>query len=128
MNGDLITDLNFKDFYKFHKKNKSDLTICTKTLQTNIEYGVIKNNKTKNLTKFEEKPIYKYQINLGIYIIKKELVKRISTKKDFGFDKFIEKTKDKKVFIYNSNCKWFDIGREKDLFDAQNFLLKSKKD
>ena len=128
MNGDLITDLNFKDFYKFHKKNKSDLTICTKKLQTNIEYGVVKNNKTKNLTKFEEKPIYKYQINLGIYIIKKELVKRISTKKDFGFDKFIEKTKDKKVFIYNSNCKWFDIGREKDLFDAQNFLLKSKKD
>ena len=128
MNGDLITNLNFKDFYKFHKKNKSDLTICTKTLKENIEYGVIKNNKKKILTKFEEKPSYKYQINLGIYIIKKDLVKRISTKKDFGFDKLIEKTKDKKVFIYNSNCKWFDIGREKDLFDAQNFLLKSKKD
>tara|TARA_B100001059_G_C17589034_1_gene453677 strand:- start:44 stop:739 length:696 start_codon:yes stop_codon:yes gene_type:complete len=127
MNGDLITNLNFKDFYKFHKKNKSDLTICTKTLKENIEYGVIKNNKKKILTKFEEKPSYKYQINLGIYIIKKDLVKRISTKKDFGFDKLIKKINDKKVFIYNSNCKWFDIGRKKDLFDAQNFLLKSKK-
>ena len=49
MNGDLITDLNFKNFYKFHKSNKSDLTICTKTLKTNIEYGVIKNNKKKIL-------------------------------------------------------------------------------
>ena len=126
MNGDLITDLNFKNFYKFHKSNKSDLTICTKTLKTNIEYGEIKNNKKKNLTKFEEKPRYKYQINLGIYIIKKELVKRISIKKNFGFDVFVEKTKDKKVFVYNSNCKWFDIGREKDLFEAKNFILKKK--
>lgn len=127
LNGDSITDLNFKDIYRFHKKNKSDLTICTKTLQTNIEYGVIENNKKKNLTKFEEKPSYKYQINLGVYIIKKDLVKKISIKKDFGFDQLIEKIKDKKVFVYNSNCKWFDIGREKDLLEVQNFVLKGKK-
>tara|TARA_B100000575_G_C23107988_1_gene639690 strand:- start:384 stop:1079 length:696 start_codon:yes stop_codon:yes gene_type:complete len=127
MNGDLITNLNFKDFYKFHIKNKSDLTLCTKTLKTNIEYGVIRNNKKKSLTKFDEKPNFKYQINLGIYIIKKNLVKRISTKPNFGFDKFIKKVRDKKVFVYNSNCKWFDIGREKDLFEAKNFLFKSKK-
>ncbi len=127
MNGDLITNLNFKNFYNFHKKYNSDLTLCSKTLYSKIEYGVVENDKHLKLLKFTEKPKIKYKVNLGIYIIKRDVIKLIPRNKSFGFDKLIKKIPRKKISVYNSNCKWFDIGREKDLFNAHNFILKNKK-
>ena len=95
-------------------------------MSSKIEYGTIKADKKNFLSSFHEKPILKYNINLGIYIIKKKLVKKIDARKNFGFDKFIKKISNQKISVFNSNCKWFDIGREKDLFEAKNFILKKK--
>ena len=66
MNGDIITNINYRNLFKFHKKKKSDLTICTKTMSSRVEYGIVKNDKNKYLSDFNEKPKFTYNINLGI--------------------------------------------------------------
>ena len=58
--------------------------------------------------------------------MKKKLIKNIRSSKTFGFDKLIKEISNNKVSVFKSNCRWFDIGREKDLFEAKNFLLKKK--
>lgn len=126
LNGDLLTNLNFKEMYKFHKKQKSTLTLCSKKIQTNIEYGVLTDNKDGFLIDFIEKPKPEFKINLGIYIINKELIKKIAQNSNFGFDKLIKKINNKKIAVYNTKCKWFDIGREKDLYEAQDYFQKNK--
>ena len=126
MNGDIITNINYRNLFKFHKKKKSDLTICTKTMSSRVEYGIVKNDKNKYLSDFNEKPKFTYNINLGIYIINKKLIKKIEKSKNFGFDKLVKKIPNNKVAVFNSKCKWFDIGREKDLFEAKNYILKKK--
>lgn len=126
MNGDIITDINFQKLYSFHKKLKSDLTMCVKTISSKIEYGTVEIDKNNLLKRFKEKPLIKNNINLGIYIMKKSLIKNIDSSENFGFDKLIKKIPKTKVSVYKSNCKWFDIGREKDLFEAKNFILKKK--
>ncbi len=126
MNGDIITDINFRKLYNFHKKKKSDLTMCVKTISSKIEYGAVEIDKKNLLKSFKEKPIIKTNINLGIYIMKKKLIKNIRSSKIFGFDKLIKEISNKKVSVFKSDCRWFDIGREKDLFEAKNFLLKKK--
>ena len=126
MNGDIITDINFRKLYNFHKKKKSDLTMCVKTISSKIEYGAVEIDKKNLLKSFKEKPIIKTNINLGIYIMKKKIIKNIRSSKLFGFDKLIKEISNKKVSVFKSDCRWFDIGREKDLFEAKNFLLKKK--
>ena len=37
-------------------------------------------------------------------------MKKIDARKNFGFDKFIKKISNQKISVFNSNCKWFDIG------------------
>ena len=126
MNGDIITDINFRKLYNFHKKKKSDLTMCVKTISSKIEYGAVEIDKKNFLKSFKEKPKIKTNINLGIYIMKKKLIKNIPSSKIFGFDKLIKQISNKKISVFKSDCKWFDIGREKDLFEAKNFLLKKR--
>ncbi len=126
MNGDIITNINFKKLYNFHKKKKSDLTMCVKTISSKIEYGAVEIDKKNFLKSFKEKPKIKTNINLGIYIMKKKLIKNIPSSKIFGFDKLIKQISNKKISVFKSDCKWFDIGREKDLFEAKNFLLKKR--
>ncbi len=126
MNGDIITNINFKKLYNFHKKKKSDLTMCVKTIFSKIEYGAVEIDKKNFLKSFKEKPKIKTNINLGIYIMKKKLIKNIPSSKIFGFDKLIKQISNKKISVFKSDCKWFDIGREKDLFEAKNFLLKKR--
>ena len=126
MNGDIITNINFQKLYSFHKKSKSDLTMCVKTISSKIEYGTVEIDKNNLLKRFKEKPIIKNNINLGIYVMKKKLIRNINLSKNFGFDKLIKNISNKRVSVYKSNCKWFDVGREKDLFEAKNFILKKK--
>ena len=100
--------------------------MCVKTISSKIEHGAVEIDKKNFLKSFKEKPTIKTNINLGIYIMKKRLIKNIHSSKIFGFDKLIKQISNKKVSVFKSDCKWFDIGREKDLFEAKNFLLKKR--
>ena len=68
MNGDLLTDLDFGEFVRYHKDKSSDLTMCGKDFEIQIPYGVIAHTNGYTLA-IEEKPTVKYQINCGAYVI-----------------------------------------------------------
>ncbi len=129
INGDILTDLNFKNFYNFHNKNKSLLTICSHTIDSKIDFGVIESNKDNNLIKFKEKPINKIDISLGIYMVNKKVVKLIPKNKKFGFNNLIEimLKNNKTVKAYKTKKLWFDIGKAKDLSEATDYFIKYKK-
>ena len=129
INGDILTDLNFKNFYNFHNKNKSLLTICSHTIDSKIDFGVIESNKDNNLIKFKEKPINKIDISLGIYMVNKKVIKLIPKNKKFGFNNLIEKMlkNNETVKTYKTKKLWFDIGKAKDLSEATDYFIKYKK-
>ena len=128
INGDILTDLNFKNFYNFHNKNKSLLTICSHTIDSKVDFGVIESNKDNNLIKFKEKPINKIDISLGIYMVNKKVVKLIPKNKKFGFNNLIEimLKNNKIVKAYKTKKLWFDIGKAKDLSEATDYFIKYK--
>ena len=41
--------------------------------------------------------------------MKKKLIKNIRSSKIFGFDKLIKEISNKKVSVFRSDCRWFDI-------------------
>ena len=117
MNGDLLTDLNFGDLFKYHLNNNSGLTIATYSRDSKIDFGVIKSSDFDNsVIEFIEKPIYKFEVSMGVYVMNKKILNLIPSNIHFGFDDLIHYLINNKIqiktFLYDGY--WLDIGRPDD--------------
>lgn len=120
MNGDILTLLNYTDFYNFSIKNDADLTITIKEFITPFQFGNIEYEGDYVKT-IKEKPDIKMNILAGIYIFKPAIFKQIPDDTYFGMDHLIEKmlTQQLPVAKYQINEYWLDIGRVDDYEKAQ---------
>jgi NDP-mannose synthase len=67
-NGDILTDLNFRNLLEFHKSNNADLTIVSTKIETPLQYGVIK--EEDGLVKdIHEKPNIVSEVLAGVYVV-----------------------------------------------------------
>ena len=99
INADNIVDVDYNELAKFHKINKSDLTIVALAKQFQIPYGVCKLNDNGNFQNFIEKPKFDFLTNSGLYVCSQRILKLI--KKDFflDFNELIIRAKNKKFRI-----------------------------
>lgn len=116
INADIVTDIDLEQFYETFLKQKSDLCIATRYFTQNIPYAVIKEKRGK-VTSIKEKPEVNFQINSGIYILKKSLLKNIPKNTFYDATDFIRDLikNDHNVNTFNFLDKWIDIGSHKDL-------------
>jgi dTDP-glucose pyrophosphorylase len=121
MNSDLLTNINFEDFYKFFKEKNADMAIATTSYLVNIPYAVL---ETENglVKSFKEKPTYTYFSNAGIYLIKKELVNEIPDNVFYNATDLINKliNSNRAVLTYPILGYWLDIGRHEDYKKAKD--------
>jgi len=130
MNGDIITDLNYADFYKLHVERKKIFTISSFKRQELVDYGVIESNKGI-LRDLKEKPFVDYEVSMGIYMLSKKILKFIPKNKEFGFDQLMLKLlkEKRKVLVKKHDQYWLDIGRPSDYETAiKDYQTKIKKD
>ena len=119
MNGDILTDLDFANFYDSHLNNKSLFTIgANKRLQP-IDYGVLESNEKGFLKSFIEKPKNEYLVSMGIYMANKKIKNHIPNAY-FGFDNLMLDLLSEKmpVRLYEFNGYWLDIGKPDDYIKA----------
>ena len=89
MNGDILTDLNYRNFFEWHRKNKNDISVATFKRITKIDFGVFKFNDNDELIEFLEKPEYKFDVSMGVYIINKEVINSLPKNEPYGFDQLM---------------------------------------
>lgn len=120
MNGDILTDLNFSKFYEDHVTAKELFTISSFKRDQRIDYGVLDIDNNHQLQGFIEKPINKFEVSMGIYMISNEILNYIPYKSAYGFDNLmLAMLKDKKVINVNMfDGYWLDIGRPDDYMRA----------
>ena len=116
MNGDVLTDLDFNQFYKNHVKRGSGFTIGAYNRYDKVEYGVLHKNDKSELIGFEEKPLNQYLVSMGVYMMNKKTLKYIPENKFFGFDSLMSTLikKEELPFINEFDGYWLDIGRPDD--------------
>lgn len=126
MNGDILTKLNFKKFYNFGKKSKSNLTIGTKIITTPFRFGNVKTDKNNYIKSIEEKPELKFEILAGIYLFKPEIFKIIPDNTYYGIDTLIKDMlqKKQKISKYLIEEYWLDIGQIEDYRKARKEVKK----
>lgn len=120
MNGDVLTLLNFKQFYDFSLKKNSVLSITIKELVTPFRFGNIFFNGDY-VTAIEEKPKIRTNILAGVYIFTPEIFKYIPENEKFDMDRLIEKLLMEKIPITKFDIReyWLDIGQIDDYEQAQ---------
>jgi dTDP-glucose pyrophosphorylase len=124
LNSDIITNLNFADFYKTFKETNADILIATTSYTVNVPYAVldVENGLVNSL---KEKPTYNYFSNAGIYLIKQELINQIPLNQVYNATDLINKLIElnKSVRTYSILGYWLDIGRHEDYSKAQNDFM-----
>ncbi|MCZ2481766.1 NTP transferase domain-containing protein [Aquirufa nivalisilvae] len=126
MNGDILTDLKFEEFYDAHISNKSNFTIASFLRRDKVEYGVLIRNENAELIQFQEKPENDYLVSMGIYMMNRNNLEYIPHDTFFGFDHLMNALIEKKHYpkIYEFNGNWLDIGRPDDYERAIEKLSK----
>ena len=115
MNGDLFTDIDLEEMFKFHKDNKAVATIGLTRRTVDIDFGVIKIDQTNEFTEWKENPTLEYLVSMGIYVFEPAVLKYLP---DGFFNvpdlivKLHEANESVKGYHYKAN--WLDIGRLED--------------
>ncbi|MAO32073.1 MAG: nucleotidyltransferase [Crocinitomicaceae bacterium] len=119
-NADLLTDVDYEDFYLDFINSKADLSVLTIPYNVAIPYGVLESDNGF-IKEFKEKPNYVHDVNGGIYLIKKDALKEIPKDKSYSASDFIADLihKNYKVRSYSHKGYWLDIGRPDDYKKAQ---------
>ena len=123
MNGDLLTDLNYRVFYNWHIDNDCDITVGTFKMQNKINIGVLKYNEIFEIYEFKEKPINFYNVSMGIYVLNKKVIDALPKNEPYGFDQLIKRAiqKNLKIKAYPHTSFWLDIGRDDDYQKANKY-------
>jgi dTDP-glucose pyrophosphorylase len=120
MNSDLLTNIDFADFYNDFTKSNADMAVATVPHHVEMPYAIVELNENRVMS-FKEKPRYTYFANAGIYMVKKKLLSYIPKGSFFNATDLMEKViKDGKHLInYPILEYWLDIGRASDYQKAQ---------
>lgn len=120
MNGDILTDLNFSDFYNTHVADKQLFSISSYRRTEVSEYGVLEVDENNTLTGFKEKPKHHYLVSMGIYMVNRKVLDFIPEDTFYGFDTLMLDLlkKHENVGVKPFDGYWLDIGRPDDYMQA----------
>ena len=112
MNGDLLTNVNLENIHQFFISNNAYALMCVRQYESQIPYGVIDIDNT-HIRSVEEKPIQKFFVNAGIYMLEPEALEHVPKNEFFNMTSLFEKliNKDKNIISFPIDGYWLDIGR-----------------
>ena len=116
MNGDILTDLDYKKLIESHKKLGAIATVATYQRDTNIDFGVLERNAEQKIIAFKEKPTFHFDVSMGVYVFSKKILNYVPADTPFGFDQLMYAliAKNEEVYSYPHTGYWLDIGRPDD--------------
>jgi len=120
MNGDILTKVDFQLLLKFHEDNDADATMCVREYDYQIPYGVISGSGNR-ITDMVEKPVQRFFVNAGIYVISQDIIKSVSANTYIDMPTLLEQKIENKgeVLMFPLHEYWLDIGRMDDFKQAQ---------
>ncbi|MBL5900979.1 CBS domain-containing protein [Lelliottia amnigena] len=120
INGDVLTTVDFTRLLDFHNKHMPTATMCVREYDYQIPYGVI-NGDGHRIISMQEKPVQRFFVNAGIYVISPELFKHVPKHQRNDMPTLLEEeiAKQKDVIMFPIHEYWLDIGRMDDFNRAQ---------
>lgn len=120
INGDVLTTVDFERLLEFHNKHDPRATMCVREYDYQIPYGVISGDGHR-IVSMQEKPVQRYFVNAGIYVVSPELFKHVPRQQKIDMPTLLEHViaENQDVLMFPIHEYWLDIGRMDDFNKAQ---------
>lgn len=120
MNGDLLTRPNFHAMLDFHAERGALATMAVREFDYQVPYGVVR-LADGCIAEIEEKPVQRFFVNAGIYVLAPAAVASIPRGTPFDMPTLFEHmvAQNRPTAAYPLHEYWLDIGRIEELERAQ---------
>ena len=118
INGDVLTKINFEEVLNYHNKNNACATMCVREYEYKVPFGVVESDGS-HIKSMVEKPIHRFHVNAGIYVISPEIVGSVEKNEVIDMPTLLERHLHKRVLMFPFHEYWLDIGRMDDFNKAQ---------
>jgi NDP-sugar pyrophosphorylase family protein len=128
MNGDVLTNLNYRELYEYHIAQNSAITIGMYDKQFKVNLGVIETNGDGIIKNYREKPTHNYKVSIGVYAFNPETLSLINKNQYMDFPELVlELLKNNvRVIGYKFRGHWLDIGQHEDFEQAAEIFQARK--
>lgn len=116
MNGDILCDLDYREFFQYHVSHQHTVTVSTYRREAKIDFGVLQYDAHNIITHFAEKPVYTFDVSMGIYCMHRSVIDAIPKRRKYGFDDLMrDGVKNQANYAARAfDGFWIDIGRAED--------------
>ena len=124
-NGDLLTTLDYGGMLAAHRSSGAAATIGLYRREVKVDFGVVETDEASRLIEYREKPVYRFDVSMGVNCLHRDIVKQYVTEHEYLDmpDLMMRLAKDGHVVRgFRSECFWLDIGRLDDYQQAQEIF------
>ncbi len=120
MNGDILTDLSYRDLLDRHIASPSPITVATCGREVAIDFGTLE-VADGNIVAFVEKPVLRYRVSMGVYALSRATLAAYPRGRSLGFDQVMLDliAAGQRPASFAHDGYWLDIGRPED-YDRAN--------
>ncbi len=115
VNGDVLTDLDYRAMRQFHAENRAAATVAVAPHEIQIPYGVVEHDGSV-VTGISEKPVIRHFVNAGIYLIEPRATKLVPRDAVFNMTDLVERLvrAGERVVVFPVREYWVDVGQHAD--------------
>jgi dTDP-glucose pyrophosphorylase/CBS domain-containing protein len=120
INGDIVTQVDFRAMHDFHREHRADMTVAVKQYDFHMPYGIITIDGVK-VTGVSEKPVVRQFINAGIYLLNPKVCQVIPKGKSYDMPDLVKRlvADRRRVVGFPIRESWLDIGQLADYEQAR---------
>jgi NDP-sugar pyrophosphorylase family protein len=123
MNGDLLTDMDFRHFMEVHRASGAAVTVARCRQDHQVALGVLTVDADGSLVGYEEKPVLHYDVSMGAYAFRRDTVQRhvpAGQRLDMPDLLLGMVARGERVATFLHEGFWLDIGRPDEYARAQD--------
>ena len=131
LNGDLITDINYRSLIRNHLEGEAIATIALHDAEDPSRYGVAELSEDNRIKRFVEKPSKGTEpsklINAGVYVLSSKIFDYIPSGRAVSMERevFPKLAEQKALFGHKVSGLWIDIGNPEDYLQTNIKMLET---
>jgi dTDP-glucose pyrophosphorylase len=120
INGDVLTQVDFRAMLSFHREHNAALTVAVRQLNVPVPFGVVDCHGV-SVTAVREKPTYNFLVSAGVYLLEPSVCKSVPKGSRFDMPDLINRLiqNGQSVVSFPIMEYWLDIGQPMDYAKAQ---------
>lgn len=122
MNGDVLATLDYSSLLIQHGTTDALATVAVTERTSSIDFGVAEIGMDGDLLGWNEKPVYRFAVSMGVYVLSPGAIRLINPGEALGMPDLLLRIRSMggRVRCHRSDCYWLDIGRVDDYAQAQD--------